>query len=156
MIDFLKKVFTAPEEAPAGEGGGESRPRDVRLAACALFLEMAHIDEAFSGEEQAEILKILENEFDLSSEHAQQLAREAREELAESKDLWKFTNAINQHYGLEEKIRMVELLWQVVYADGRLDRHENYLMHKLSRLLNLKHSQLIDAKLKVLETRRSE
>ena len=87
-------------------------------------------------------------------EHARQLAAEAREELRESKDLWKFTNAINQHYEREEKIRVVELLWQIVYADGKLDRHENYLMHKLGRLLNLKHSQLIDAKLKVLESRR--
>lgn len=153
MIDFLKKIFAAPEETSPGDGS-EPRPRDVRLAACALFLEMAHIDEAFSGEEQAEILNILETEFSLSPEHAQQLTREAREELEESKDLWKFTNAINQHYELEEKIRVVELLWQVVYADGRLDRYENYLMHKLARLLNLKHSQLIDAKLKVLEARR--
>jgi len=73
--------------------------------------------------------------------------------LERSIDLWKFTNRINQKYSMEEKIRVVETVWDVVYADGKLDKHENYLVHKLANLLHLSHKQLIDAKLKVKRSR---
>jgi uncharacterized tellurite resistance protein B-like protein len=45
----------------------------------------------------------------------------------------------------------VELLWELVYSDGKMDGHENYFMHKLARLLRLTHRDLIDAKLRVIE-----
>ncbi len=44
---------------------------------------------------------------------------------------------------------MVELVWDIAYADGSLDRHEDYFVHKLANLLRLTHRQLIDAKLRV-------
>ena len=48
----------------------------------------------------------------------------------------------------EGKLRIIEMFWKVAYADGRLDSHEDYLIHKLGKLLRLSHKQLIDAKLK--------
>jgi uncharacterized tellurite resistance protein B-like protein len=45
---------------------------------------------------------------------------------------------------------VIETVWRVVYSDGILDKHEDYLVHKLADLLHLKHSELIDAKLKIL------
>ena len=64
-------------------------------------------------------------------------------------DLWQFTNLINQNYSTDEKLQIIETMWKIVYADGRLDKHEDYLVHKLSNLLRLTHKQLIDAKLRV-------
>ncbi len=49
-----------------------------------------------------------------------------------------------------EKIEIIEILWRIVYVDGKMDEHEHYLMNKLSNLLRLSHNQLIEAKLKVL------
>ena len=49
-----------------------------------------------------------------------------------------------------EKIALVELLWRIIYIDGRLDKHEEYLVRKLATLLHLSHKDMIDAKLKVL------
>lgn len=154
MLDILKKVFGNEQET--GDENDQSSGHDVRIAACALFLEMANIDDEFSENEQQEIIDILQSEFDLSREHAEALSEAAQAELDDSLDLWKFTNMINVNYSREEKIRVVELLWKVVYADGKLDKHENYLMHRFSRLLNLKHSELIDAKLAVLERRQDK
>ncbi len=124
---------------------------DVRLAACALFLEMANIDGEFSEDERQEIFTILREEYDLSDEHAAQITEAAEEELEASLDLWKFTNMINTNFSREEKVQVVEFLWRIIYLDGKLNRHEDYLIHKFSRLLRLSHSELIDAKLKVLQ-----
>jgi uncharacterized tellurite resistance protein B-like protein len=77
------------------------------------------------------------------------LLEASNEELKGSIDLWQFTNLINHNYSIEEKIRVVEMVWNVVYADGKLDKHEDYLVHKLATLFRLTHKQLIEAKLKV-------
>ena len=65
-------------------------------------------------------------------------------------DYWQFARLINENYTMDEKVALIEMLWRIVYLDGNLDKHEDYLMHKLSRLLRLHHKQLIDAKKKVL------
>ncbi|MDY6951413.1 MAG: TerB family tellurite resistance protein, partial [Thermodesulfobacteriota bacterium] len=63
-------------------------------------------------------------------------------------------NLVNQHYSRQEKIQIIQMVWQIVYADQKLDKHEDYLVHKLSKLLRLTHKELIDAKLKVKASRR--
>jgi uncharacterized tellurite resistance protein B-like protein len=152
MIDFIKKALASSQEPDNGTeaAAGASREEDLRTAACALFLEIANIDEEFSEEERNSILNIIQTEYGLSREHAVELARRAMSELEGSIDLWQFTNLINDNYTDAEKLRVVELLWQVVYADGKLDKHEDYLIHKVSRLLRLTNKQMISAKLKVL------
>lgn len=150
MVDFLKKVFEKRPE-PEGSGGKEAaREEDLRIATCALFLEIANIDDEFSNEERDSILSLIKTEYGLSDENALELARRAMSELEGSIDLWGFTNLINENYTEAEKIRVVELLWRIVYADGKLDAHEDFLIHKLAKLLRLKHKQLIAAKLRVL------
>ncbi|MDH3198437.1 MAG: TerB family tellurite resistance protein [Candidatus Krumholzibacteria bacterium] len=145
MLDRFKKAFeTGDAGAPARDAG------DIRIAAAALFLEIASIDNEFSDEERLRILAILQSEYQLSPEDALALAEEARSELAGSVDLWRFTNRINESYSDEEKVRIVDLLWEIVYADGTVDAHEDYLMHKLGKLLRMPHRQLIAAKLQVL------
>lgn len=126
------------------------KEEELRIATCALFLEIANIDDEFSEEERDRILSLIKSEYGLTDQQALELAKRSMEELEGSIDLWKFTNLINERYGEQEKIRVVEMLWRVVYADGKLDKHEDYLIHKLGSLLRLKHKQLIAAKLKVL------
>lgn len=148
MSDFLQRVFGGGEDGRQEESRGEG---DVRIAACALFLEMANIDNEFADEERQKILSVLQGEYGLSAEHATELARAAAADLKEATDMWRFTNLINENYSNAEKLRVVELLWQIVYADGHLDEHEDYLMHKMGKLLRLTHRDLIAAKLRVLE-----
>lgn len=68
----------------------------------------------------------------------------------QSIDLWQFTKRINQRCSDEEEISIIQMLWKIVYADGTLDKHERYLVHKLSGLLRLSHERLIDASLRVI------
>jgi uncharacterized tellurite resistance protein B-like protein len=136
---------------PKGSAGPkEPNLRDIQTATCALFLEMARTDGEFSESEQDRVLSILKNDYDLSEEDAIALIEETNLELEQSIDLWQFTRRINQSYSQEEKIRVIRMLWQIVYADGTLDKHEHYLVRKLSTLLHLSHEELIDAKQSVI------
>jgi uncharacterized tellurite resistance protein B-like protein len=98
------------------------------------------------------ILAIVKEKYGLSQEHADALVAEADRELSESVDLWQFARLINENYSIEEKIEIIEILWRMVFVDGKMDRYEHYLMSKLKNLLRLSHDQLIAAKLKVLNS----
>ena len=149
MIHLLKKIFDRNAETVPGGDPKESL-HDIRIATCALFLEMAHIDDEFSDAEREHIIVTLKKDYDLSDEHADELIRASEDELKDSIDLWRFTNLINSNYSINEKIQIIELVWKIAYTDGRLDKHEDYLVHKLAELLRLSHKQLIDAKLKIV------
>lgn len=149
MIDIFKRFFgttTEKGKTPAGQDD----ERNVIVAIGALFLEMGRIDETFTEQEMAHVLSILTNKYGLTSEDADALLDEADRELKESVDLWQFARVINDRYRIDEKEKLIERLWQIVYVDGHMDKYEHYLMNKLSKLLGLSHKQLIDAKLKVL------
>ena len=149
MINITKKFFSklTPESAESTEQTSE---HDVRVATCALLVEMARIDESFTDEEMQAVLKILMDTYGLSKEHADALIEAADKELKKSVDYWQFAKLINENYTNDEKIAIIETLWKIVFVDGKMDKYEHYLMNKLANLLRLSHQQLIDAKLRVL------
>jgi len=148
MINLVNKFFGKNIKSGSGRDHPGTSDR-ISMATCALLLEMSNIDGEFSHTEREDILSILKNDYDLSGEHAEELLDASSKELENSTDLWRFAQLINRNYSIEEKERVIERVWRVAYADGSLDKHEDYLVHKLAKLLRLTHSQLIDAKLKV-------
>ena len=149
MLSTLKRFFAKPDQKE-NHAGEASQAHDIRVATCALLVELARIDEKFTQAEMDAILSILKDKYGLAGEYADALIAEAEKELKHSVDLWQFANLINQNYSNAEKIEIIETLWQIVYVDGKMDQYEHYLMNKLKNLLRLSHNQLIDAKLKVL------
>jgi uncharacterized tellurite resistance protein B-like protein len=149
MVNILQNIFPAAftEKLTAGAATAE---QEIYVATLALFLEIAHIDGEFSPEERKRLSEIFTTEYGLNPVYLEQLTELAEQELKNSHDLWRFTNLLNHNLSQLEKIRMVELIWKIIYADGILDQHEDYLIHKFARLLNLTHSELINAKLKIL------
>ena len=152
MLDIVKRFFSKTR-ANNSNTAEQNREHDLCVATCALFVEMARIDGTFSQAELETILSILKEKYGLSGEHADALIEEADKERDQSVDLWQFARLINENYSTDEKIEIVETLWQIVYVDGKMDQYEHYLMNKLKNLLRLSHSQLIDAKLKVKYSR---
>jgi uncharacterized tellurite resistance protein B-like protein len=148
MINLVKKFLSQRPRNGGGEAPAGPATRDIRIAACALFLEMSYIDGEFSESEREYVVSVLKRDCALSNEDAAALIEVAHDELNESIDLWQFTNLINQNYSLEEKLQIIETMWRLAYTDGKLDKHEDYLAHKLAKLLRLNHKQLIDAKLR--------
>ena len=147
MFDLKKKLLKSP---PVETGLQEQSEQDrVMLATCVILLEVARSDDEFSSIEKTTIASILNKEFLISEEAIEELMGIAHRKREESIDLWEFTHLINENYSIEEKKKVVELAWKVIYADSKLDKYEDHLVHKLARLLRLDHSDLIEAKLKV-------
>lgn len=148
MLDIIKRFFSQDTLDDAAENTPDAA-HDRLVATCALFVEIARIDDEFTDAEMEKIISILQTSYGLSREHADALIATAEKQLADSVDLWQFARLINQNYTADEKIEIVETLWRIVYVDGKMDAHEHYLMGKLQNLLRLSHDQLIQAKLKV-------
>ncbi len=150
MVSFLKRLIDTNQRQAAEEISHADIQTKLRIATCANMVEIANSDDEFTDDERARIVDSLSEEFDLSDEEAHELIEIAQERLEKSIDIWGFTKTINKVFTEDQKIRVLEAIWKVIYADGKLSQHEDSLVHKLSYLLGLKHNQLIDAKLKAL------
>jgi uncharacterized tellurite resistance protein B-like protein len=85
--------------------------------------------------------------FGLSGDEAVELLELAEEERSESTDYYQFTSLINDNYTPEQKIRLVELLWRIAYANESLHLYEEHLVRKIADLLHVPHSAFIASKL---------
>lgn len=139
MLNFLKNKTNSKEF---------NKNKNIQLALCALLLEVAHCDDEFNDEERNIIIKTVKNKFDLSSEAANDLIEVAENERKNSVDLWHFTKQINENYSHDEKFELMEMLWKVVFADNNLDKHEDYIIHTMNKLLKMDHKDMIAAKIK--------
>ena len=148
MFDILKRLL-GQEGAQTKTDSAPSGADRILTAACALLLEIAAIDGEFSAEEQQAVLAIMQQDYGVDAREASEIMEAAQAERARSIDLWRFTKIINQNYSRDDKLRVIETIWKVVYTDGRLHGHEDHLAHNLATLLNLSHPDLIEAKLRV-------
>ena len=151
MIDVIKKFFGKGMEDQSPSKKNDEPHHDIRVATCALFLEMANIDGEFSQSEKAHVVSTLKQDYGLPDDDVAALIDASELELKGSIDLWQFTNRINENYSREEKLQIIETVWEIAYKDHQLDKYEDYLAHKVAKLLRLTHKELIDAKLKVLK-----
>ena len=124
------------------------------MAAAALLVEMARADFNEDPAELARAQALLAERYGLTPEAAGQLLPSAQSESDRAVSLFRFTHLVNQHCDAGEKLALVEMLWDVAYADGRLDKHEDALMHKLADLLYVPLADLMRAKEKAREKSR--
>ena len=124
----------------------------LQLATAALMFEMLRADDDEHPDERHTLEQALQKCFALSESETHQLAELAEREAAESVSLYQFTGLINRNFSPHEKIRVVEMLWQVAYADGRLDRYEEALVRKIAELIHVPHREFVQAKHRVAAT----
>lgn len=151
MLKRIVSMISGTGDARVAPDGREDR---TAIAACVLLLEMAKADDFFSPSESGRIREILLNGLSLSPDEIEGVLSIAEREREESADLWAYTNLINESFSAAEKLRLVEMIWEVAYADGSLDQNEDYLVHKLANLLHVNHQDLIAAKLRAKGARR--
>jgi len=145
MLDSIK-LFFARQPEPSAAASADAPDQRLRIAACALLLELAHADDEFTADERRHIEEALGRHFDLPPETAQEMMTLAEQERRESPDLFQFTSVINSSYDEGQRMVLIEVLWRVVYADGKLSQHEDYLMRKLANLLELRPGYLAEAR----------
>ncbi len=146
MLNQIKLFFEQHLALPSLETPTEDH---IQLATTALFMEMMTMDDVCQEEEHAAILSLVQKCFALSPEQAETLITAAEVKRKQAVDYFEFTSLINKQCSLEEKIQFVQSLWQIAYADGELNPHEEYLVRKIADLLYVPHSDFIKAKLRV-------
>jgi len=148
VLSAIQEFFRLKIE-PDMEAGPDQH--GLQLATAALMFEMLRADDDEHPDERHTLEQALQKSFALSESETRQLAQLADREAAEAVSLHQFTSLINRHFSPGEKIRVVEMLWQVAYADGRLDRYEEALVRKIAELIHVPHREFMQAKHRVLE-----
>lgn len=138
---FFHREMTPPPERPDGPNA-----EDLRVAACALLLEVAYADDHFSADERKHLRNLVRRHFGLKREAVDELIVLADDERRRRVDMWGFANLIREHYSIGQKMVLAEAMWGLVLADGNLAGREDYIMRKISALLGLKPGYLSEAK----------
>lgn len=107
----------------------------IRVAAAALLVEAAMLDGSLGDAERARVETLLAERFGLDAEEAALLFAEGSRQAAQSVQLVAFTKVIKDHSDLPERVRMLEMLWEVAYADGHLHDYEANLVRRVAGLL---------------------
>jgi len=120
----------------------------LQLATAVLLVEVLRADAAGSELEKPVVLAALREKFSLDADELERLYELAEARSIEAHDLHSFTSRINATFDAGQKLQILRQLWQVAYADGRLDAHETHLMRRLADLLHVRQSEALGAKLR--------
>lgn len=133
MISRLRTLFSQASDAFAAT---DIDARDEQqLAAAALLVEVATIDRRFDDTERQRIIEFVRSRFALSDSEADALIGAAQSAVEKSTQLYAFTTAIKNGFSYEERVTLMESLWEVVYADGQADPFEDQLMRRIGGLI---------------------
>ena len=147
---MLKRIVEQVTDALRGTADAPAAPEDrqhaVRLATAILMIDVARADHDFDESENDLLLRLIEDHFDLTPEEAAELANTAGDEAEDLVSLHRFTQRLNEELDESEKSGVVELLWRVAYADGRLNKFENSLVLKISDLLYVNRARVMRLK----------
>ncbi|MCH8862121.1 MAG: TerB family tellurite resistance protein [Proteobacteria bacterium] len=153
MLNRIKSIFAALDSAPdsdevkavAGQGFGKRE-----LAACALMVEAAAQDGTIDAKEEAVIRSIAERSFGLKAEEVDLLMAEAAKAQDKANHLIRFTRAIKDEFDEDERIELIEMLWEVAYADGILHDYEANLLRRVGGLIYVSDRARGEARKRVL------
>lgn len=143
MLRTLKQLFNTLTPPPAELAVPE---HTLQLAAAVLLIEMMRADSHCGHEERQAAVDALATKFALGEDEVARLMELADATSRDAPDLYSFTSKLNRGFSPEQKVRMVEYLWQVAYADGQLSHHETHLMLKLGDLLYIPRGDFVAAK----------
>lgn len=141
LTDLIERAFSTT--STAHEPGEPSREHGLQLSTALLLVEVARADYSEDLIENEAVEALLREYFDLSEEEVGLLVDEARAQADHSASLQSFTRRLHEALTLEEKHRVVEMLWRVALADEHLDKHEDHLVRKVAGLLYISHADLI-------------
>ena len=119
---------------------------EMTLATCVLLIEVSLSDDSYDDEEKNKIIGILKNKFSLDDSQINVLLELADKKNKEMISLYDWTSKINEIYSYEQKKELIKLLWDVAFADGRIDKYEDYTIRKIADLIYVRHEDFMKAK----------
>ena len=119
---------------------------DMTLATCVLLIEVSVSDDSYDDEEKNKIIGILKDKFNLNEQQIDVLLEIADTKNQEMISLYDWTSKINDIYDYNQKKELIKLLWDVAFADGRIDKYEDYTIRKIADLIYVRHEDFMKAK----------
>lgn len=144
MIEALKAFLLG------GQRPRTSRPDAAQIAIIALLIRAATSDADFAEPERQAIARIAASYFHVSDVELTELMALAQAEEAQTMDLYRWAQTIKQHYDEAARIELIEKLWEVVYADGKLDDYEANLLRRVAGLIYVPDRESGQARLRVM------
>ncbi|MDB5742980.1 MAG: TerB family tellurite resistance protein [Polaromonas sp.] len=145
---LLDSLTQTAEESP------QERTHALQLATAVLLVEVMRADPAVEPRERKAVVGALQARFSLPDDELRQLVELAEQTAVGASDFFQFTSRINDSFAHPQKIQMIEEMWQIAFADTRLDAHENHLISKIAALLHVTHGEYIGAKMRAKERAR--
>jgi uncharacterized tellurite resistance protein B-like protein len=149
LRDFVRSIGAADEERHVGAD-------DTRLALAALLVHCTAVDGVVSQQERATLRDLLVRNYTLSDTDLDTLIADATAAEREAVDLYRFTSVLKRQLSEEERIRVIEHLWEIVYADGRSHEFEENLVWRVAELMGVHRRDRIARKLSAAENSRAD
>ena len=143
MFRTLKALF---DDRIASYATADDEIDALPLAVAALLFEISRADHEVHEDERKEMVRAVGIVCELDEGDITSLLETADTAVEEAVSLYDFTSVINEHLNREKKYELLLLLWRIAYADGRLDRYEEYYIRKIADLLHLSHADFNRAK----------
>ncbi|NNL55730.1 MAG: TerB family tellurite resistance protein [Woeseia sp.] len=147
---MLKRLVKTVTDALTAEDSIEQDPaqreQSIRMATAVLMIDVARADNDFHENEFDLLLDLIRQHFNLSADQASDLATAAHEEAEEIVEISRFTQLLHNALSDDEKLHIVNLLWKIAFADGRLSKHEDALVLRISDLLYVSRAKVMRLK----------
>ncbi len=141
---FFKKYITSSPEKP-----DIVSEHSLMIATAALLIEMMRADAEVREDERKAIIKTMQSNFHLSDAEISAMLKFAEEEITKATGYFEFTSLINKGFAYEQKVKVIEHLWEVAFSDAAVDKHEEHMVRKIANLIYVSHEDFIEAKLRV-------
>ena len=147
MLDTLRKLIS--EIAGGDEPARLFQDNDYRLAAAALMVHLISVDGHTSEAETRKLKALLQSRFSLDAAAADELVREATIVEGESVDLYGFTSLILRAVDEPGRLRIVEMMWEIVFADGKVNEFEESVIWRAADLLGISSRDRVELRQRV-------
>ncbi len=151
MLDSILTYFRGHLAGANTPTADPDDPTRLRQAACALLVELAWADGGFSDTERSQLTRSLESRMGIDPDTASELIALAEAERHTAHDYYQFTSLVAQHFSAREKHLLLEVMWELILADGTISRAEDHLIRRVAPLLGLETRSVADAKARVLQ-----
>ena len=153
MLKKIKGYISEFGNKSSDSENQEEKEKNIINNACAaLLIETALADKVFNTEEIDSMKKTLREVYGIDEKDLDELISESEKKISESTSLYEYTRLINDLCDYQDKLKLIQNLWAIAFADKHLDKYEEYLIRKISDLLYVSHSDFIQQKLNVKES----
>jgi len=145
MLSIVKTFFDNHLEPK--EADGEQILKASELAGAALMVELIQTDSYLDARESEAFLMVLKDTFDLSDEEMNEIKQLAEAQARDATSLYEFTRLINDGFNYSQKVKLIDNLWRIAFADEKLDKYEESLIRQIADLIYVSHADFIQSKM---------